>query len=131
MEQIPPMNGYSKLASSMGAHPELAIFRRFGTLNAQNLLYLQAELVYLENKLQKCVKTDAASGHMDRMIYDHDWQTLFESTSAPDGNPEQWDTAQSRTVVKVFVMKSRQIYFGFPDVRYSRLYQQPPVEDRK
>jgi hypothetical protein len=64
MVQLPPMNGYSKLASLMGAHPELAIFRRFGTLNAQNLLYLQAELIYFENKMRKCVEVDSISGHV-------------------------------------------------------------------
>jgi len=48
----PTMNEYSKLASLMGPHPELAIFRRFSTLNAQNLLYLQTELVHPKRKLQ-------------------------------------------------------------------------------
>jgi hypothetical protein len=40
-------NGYTKLAIQMGQYSEMAIFRRFGALNAQNLLYLQAELVQL------------------------------------------------------------------------------------
>ncbi|KAF2195047.1 hypothetical protein K469DRAFT_543962 [Zopfia rhizophila CBS 207.26] len=85
-------NGYARLASLMGLHPEIAILRRFGALNAQNLLYLQAELTHLEHRLQKCVEEDADSGHPDRTIYDRDWQTLSESGAAPDGNPEQWNT---------------------------------------
>jgi hypothetical protein len=44
--------GYAQLASLMGAHPEVAVFRRFGALNAQNLLYLQAELTHLELELR-------------------------------------------------------------------------------
>jgi hypothetical protein len=89
------MAGYIKLASLMGAHPEVAIFRRFGTLNAQNLLYLQAELISLDLKLKRCAKADAESGHPDRTIYDRDWQSLHESLQAPDGNPEQWQTILS------------------------------------
>jgi hypothetical protein len=85
-------NGYTQLAALMEAHPEIAIFRRFGRLNAKNLLYLQAELIHLENRLQKCVDEDAASGHVDRTIYDRDWQTLSESgAAAPDGDPAQWN----------------------------------------
>lgn len=97
------MNGYTKLASFISSHPELAIFRRFGTLNAQNLLYLQAELVHLENRLKECLKADASSGQIDRTMYDRDWQSLSESTFAPDGNPEQWATAlQIRKTLKEY-----------------------------
>lgn len=92
MAQTPAMNGYFELASMMGANPELAIFRRFSALNAHSLLLLQAELVFLENKLQKCIEADAASGHDLRTIYDRDWQSLFESSTKPGGCAEQWDT---------------------------------------
>ena len=34
------MEGYAKIACLMGEFPEVAIFRRFGALNAQNLLCL-------------------------------------------------------------------------------------------
>ncbi|ORY15534.1 hypothetical protein BCR34DRAFT_598283 [Clohesyomyces aquaticus] len=103
MSEPQPMNGYTKLASLIGSHPELAIFRRFGALNAQNLLYLQAELVHLENRLGKCFKADAESGHIDRKLYDRDWQSLAESGFAPDGNPEQWATAlQIRRVLREY-----------------------------
>ncbi|KAI0435712.1 hypothetical protein F4803DRAFT_567435 [Xylaria telfairii] len=63
----------------MGAYPEMSAFRWFGLLNALNLLYLQAELVGLENKLQKQAKTDAQSKHFEPSIYHRDWQTLSKS----------------------------------------------------
>ncbi|KAK0728798.1 hypothetical protein B0T26DRAFT_748959 [Lasiosphaeria miniovina] len=66
--------GYARLASLMGAHPETAIVRRFGSLNTLNLLYLQAELTDLENALQKEAKADAESGHLDRTLYSQGWQ---------------------------------------------------------
>lgn len=84
--------GYTTLASMMGTHPEIAVFRRFGSLNAQNILYLQAELTSLELKLKRAVEANRASGHRDRIIYDREWQTLSNSVQAADGNPEQWLT---------------------------------------
>jgi len=83
--------GYAKLAAFMGAHPETAILRRFGTLNMQNLLYLQAELINLENALHKQAKEDFESGHPERSIYASDWETLRDSTTEKDGNPAQWN----------------------------------------
>jgi len=83
--------GYTRLASLMGAHPETAILRRFGSLNALNLLYLQAELTNLENALQKEAKADAESGHFDRTLYNRDWQSLSESVTTENGNPRQWE----------------------------------------
>lgn len=95
--------GYTKLASLMGAYPEVAILRRFGALNAQNLLYLQAELTSLELKLKRCVKADAESGHQDRRIYDRDWQTLSESIESLENNSDQWSTVlQIRKTLKEY-----------------------------
>jgi hypothetical protein len=108
MAQTPKINGYSKLASLMGPHPELAIFRRFNALNAQNLLHLQAEIVYLEHKLQECVQNGMASGHADRTIYDRDWQSLAESGSTPGGNTEQWEAVlKMRELLKEYSMTPR------------------------
>ena len=76
----------------MGTHPETAILRRFGALNALNLLYLQAELTNLENALHCEEKANQESGHVDRVLYSTDWETLRNSVTAEDGNPGQWNT---------------------------------------
>jgi hypothetical protein len=95
-------NGYTTLASLMGQHPEVAILRRFGTLNMQTLLYLQAELVGLELKLKRHSDADKSSGHIERTIYDRDWQSLSESATG-SGNSEQWETVLSiRRVLKEY-----------------------------
>jgi hypothetical protein len=95
-------NGYTNLASLMGQHPEVAFLRRFGTLNMQTLLYLQAELVSLELKLKRCSNADKDSGHIERTIYDRDWQTLSESARG-GGHSEQWETILSiRRVLKEY-----------------------------
>ena len=86
----PPIDGYPKLACQMGLHPETAILRRFGSLSAVNLLYLQAELVHLENKLRKYEIIDNTAQHGQRPEYAHDWYWL--NNSAFDENDDQLQT---------------------------------------
>jgi hypothetical protein len=59
-ESVPP--GYPKLAALISKEKNYAIFRKFNTLNARNLLYLQAELTYLEWRLQEI---DAEQGQAE------------------------------------------------------------------
>ena len=84
------VNGYPKLARHMEISPEAAIFRRFGALNARNLLYLQAELVHLEKKLCELERRDNQSSEGKKSQYARDWFWL--SRSENDGNNEQWQT---------------------------------------
>jgi hypothetical protein len=44
---------YPQLAKHMSDHPDSAVFRRYGALNFRNLLYYQAELDQLEEKLEE------------------------------------------------------------------------------
>jgi hypothetical protein len=44
----------------MGSHPELAIFRRFGALNLQNILFMQAEIAGLEVYYSEVVEDQSA-----------------------------------------------------------------------
>lgn len=81
------MEGYSKLASLMGAYPETLIFRRFGAISAQNLLYLQAELVHLEQRLHECAVANERSGdRSETNLLSKDWFTLAHSSEGS----EQW-----------------------------------------
>jgi len=80
----------------MGLLPETAIFRRFGALNAQNLLYLQAELTYLEKQLRKCERADNKSPEGLKSRYALDWFWL--SRSAADGDEEQWELVKKMRV---------------------------------
>jgi hypothetical protein len=73
------MEGYAKLGTLMGAFPEVAIIRRFAALNAQNILYLQAELIDLESRLRKCEKDDDASDDLTRAAYALNWYKLKNS----------------------------------------------------
>ena len=84
------MEGYAKIASRIAAHPDLGIYRRFAALNAQNILYLQAELHGLEHELKLYATEDAAaSSDGAPKLYSRDWQTLAESTN---DDRRQWNT---------------------------------------
>ncbi|KAH8174645.1 hypothetical protein LIA77_06064 [Sarocladium implicatum] len=79
------MEGYFKVAGFMGRQDEYAIFRRFKMLNAQNLLFLQAEITHLEAQLSNLARRNSA----DRPISNKDWWTLYHSNEMDD--VEQWD----------------------------------------
>jgi hypothetical protein len=76
--------GYPKLAGLKGRLPQLGIFRRFGALNAQNLLYLQAELTKLNFELRKQEEEDAKEEKYDRKRFRLNWQVLSESVDSDD-----------------------------------------------
>ena len=81
------MDGYAKLASLMGVYPEVGIVRRFGTLSLQNILHLQAELVYLEHEFDKCVSENLSSDDVDRKTLSKNWFALAHYNG---GNEKQW-----------------------------------------
>ncbi|KAH6677396.1 hypothetical protein B0J14DRAFT_341472 [Halenospora varia] len=82
------MNGYAKIANLMGHHSELAIFRRFGRLNFQNILYLQAKLTHLEKDLERLVRDD--EDEPGREFYSKDWWSLANKTEN-DCEKQQWE----------------------------------------
>jgi hypothetical protein len=55
------MTGYEKLAGLMTKHAEVATFQRFDFLNTLNILYLQAEIVHLEQELRESMRDDLES----------------------------------------------------------------------
>jgi hypothetical protein len=69
-----PKEGYAKVAQLMAKFEEFAILRRFKRLNYQNLLYLQAQIIHLEESLGKIAQIDAFD--LERGCYDRDWWTL-------------------------------------------------------
>jgi hypothetical protein len=85
--------GYPKLAAKIEVLPEAAIFRRFGALNAQNLLYYQAELTYLEQKL-KMQQLKDNDGEGREKSYGVDWFWLEKSR-------EEGDAHQLELVLKI------------------------------
>lgn len=79
-----PLNGYPRLANLVGLYPGLAIFRRFSRLNAQNLLYMQAELAQMEYELDLVAAEDSQNDNPDVQSF----QTCvhnMKKAQGPDG----------------------------------------------
>ena len=74
METSP--EGYPKLAALQGTYPQLGIYRRFSTLNARNLLYLQAELVILETNLNEYTNKDRVAEDQNARLHNKNWYFL-------------------------------------------------------
>ena len=82
------VEGYPKLAGQMGDFPETAILRRFSTLNSQNLLYLQAEIIHLESELREHEMSNSRAQDGKKHLYARDWYWLKKSVEEGDG--AQW-----------------------------------------
>jgi len=66
------VTGYPRIAYQMSHTPELAQFRRFGALNARNLLYLQNELHCLERALKEAATEDSTDSRGMKTFYARD-----------------------------------------------------------
>jgi len=87
------MGSYPKLSDFMGSWPDVAIFRRFGSLNAQNLLFLQAEISHLERELQIIREREEKSEDEKGILAQRNWFELSQATE--DGDPcAQWAVIQ-------------------------------------
>ncbi|MCJ1351511.1 MAG: hypothetical protein MMC33_001495 [Icmadophila ericetorum] len=143
-------DGYPKLATLIGRTGEVAIFKRFSALNAENLLFMQAELLYLENELKKIVDSDlradsatqlnaAPAGiaqpdgyqneasheyatEPDRKLYARSWRIMWEDARRYPLNSRQW---QMRMLIKE---KLKEYSTLFPLLILGRLLNNPDTD---
>lgn len=83
------MGSYARLSAFVAAHPEVLILRTFSKLSARNLIYLQAEIVHLEAKLERIAEQDAKLNGPESRSCANDWETLATRTGK---NSLQWHT---------------------------------------
>lgn len=78
--------GFADVARWIALDPdnETFIYRKFDELAAQNLLYLQAEILVLEKELNKLDVNDANSDDMDLRDAIRTWETLTQRYDAND-----------------------------------------------
>ena len=62
-------HGYPKLASFLGGVEGYAIYKRFASLNARNLLYHQAKLIHLEHELSEMEKSLAGDPDLHYSVH--------------------------------------------------------------
>lgn len=85
------VKGYPMLAYLMGNAPLAAHVRRFATLSMRNILYLQADIQFLEKKLFVAENRDSRSG------YSLNWQHLKDSANSE--NKEQYELIRDLRVL--------------------------------
>jgi hypothetical protein len=91
------------LAEHMGSTPEVSIFRRFETLNRQNLLYLQAELTALEKELRNLEAESATCDAADpRSQYSRDWEWMNMTDEKSNMNPQWQLFLRIRVILKEY-----------------------------
>jgi hypothetical protein len=86
-----PPQGYSKLAHLM-VDEDYLIFRQFKVLSSRDLLFLQAELVKLEEEYTEICQRDRRNSEKESELYEFDWELVSTSKSRDCGG-EQWDKA--------------------------------------
>jgi hypothetical protein len=87
------MGSYPKLSTFMASWPDVAIFRRFGALNAQNLLFLQAEITHLERELQIIREKNELNNDEKGLHGDRNWFELSQESEDGERHP-QWVVIQ-------------------------------------
>lgn len=70
------MTGYGALAGMMASHQNIEAFRKFSSLNLENILHMQAELQHLEAVINE-VRTIPELNSFDRIWID-DPETMSE-----------------------------------------------------
>ena len=96
------MEGHAKLVSFMGRYPETTVFRRFGTLNIQNLLYLQAQILELEVKFRQEALSDVESNDEARQLSSKDWFLLYACSKKEGGSTTRQTFLELRDCLKQY-----------------------------
>ncbi|GKZ74086.1 hypothetical protein AnigIFM50267_011325 [Aspergillus niger] len=92
----PISKGYDRLAALMACDPGSSIYRSFAKLNAKNLLYLQAEIAYIQNDLQYIIEKDGQSE--DKVSFPF---SVWDMKTSED--PVQWEKViEARRLLKEY-----------------------------
>ncbi len=102
------MEGYAKVASFMGQHPESALVLRFSDINLQNILYLQAEIFGLRSDLRRIEAQNHASSSEELKHFSSDWYTLVHTKDSNGATNQQWQkVTQLRALLKEYSKRSK------------------------
>src|SRR5690242_19088228 len=112
------VKGYPMMAGRMSVLPEIAMFRRFGALNARNLLYLQNELVCLEEQLIAWEKHDNMSAVGMKKDYAVNAYWLNSSTRKKDDSSLRDGDTQQRDVF-LRIRQTLNEYSALPNFRHN------------
>ncbi|KPI44703.1 uncharacterized protein AB675_8532 [Cyphellophora attinorum] len=93
--------GFAGLSGFMSSDKERSgfVFRRFSSLAARDILYMQSELLDLEQQLERLDKEDATGGSEERRMAKN-WQQLCDrSDTSAAGRPGQPSATRRRNLI--------------------------------
>lgn len=100
--------GYNKLAKLFDDYDDLAMFRSFNSLGAKNLLYMQAELLRLAQKLENQIEYDFLAEKADAEDVASYWRALEESHEGYVGYRQRQIILEIREKLKVYCKSVRE-----------------------
>ncbi|KAF4814759.1 hypothetical protein CGCSCA5_v007596 [Colletotrichum siamense] len=108
--------GYAEVANWMArdVDNETLIYRRFDELAARNLLYLQSELLGVENQLNELDKQDAEDEDMDWQMVVCDWERLddlVQSSNTSTADHIQISKARARKELAAKLRRKLEEYY--------------------
>lgn len=110
MESSRPVRGYPSLSQEMGRNPEFAIIRRFGALNVQRILYLQAKLMVLEQQLRRQETVDATVTARESVSSSYEREVAGVDTaigvSTMSSHEQEQADAETKTGISVRTLKA-------------------------
>lgn len=92
--------GYNKLAHLFNIYEDLAAFRCFNELNAKNLLYMQAELLHLNQQLTLHIEDDFTDNRSEANGIARYWKALEASSEDQIGYYQKQKVAEIREKLK-------------------------------
>jgi hypothetical protein len=121
------LEGFSEFSEFISSDGSLSLYRRFGTLGARNLLYLQAELHLLESQLRALDNNDSKvvsqpTNNREKELVDdaaRSWESFQAQAQARDSRQvkKMEVVLKIRTVMKEYGMQ-KQIHTLNSEVLY-------------
>ena len=98
--------GYDKLAKLFDNYEDLAAFRCFNALNAKNLLYMQAELLHLDQQLAVHIEDDFKANKSEANEISRYWNALEKSSDGQTGCCQKQKVLEIREKLKRYCKSS-------------------------
>ena len=98
------MTGYDKLARLLGQHEDLAMFRTFSALRMKVLLFMQAELLHLENDLRLEADFDLVENAAEAKKLNVYWKKLNDCGNRDVGSEQKELVRSACTKLKEFCL---------------------------
>ncbi|OCL02415.1 hypothetical protein AOQ84DRAFT_423003 [Glonium stellatum] len=105
-DQSPPtqkkyLEGFPSVSALLSSDPDLQVYRRFNSLASRNLLYLQAEILDLEARLEELDAADLEAANVE----DSEWMEVKLSARCWEAFTEKVENGEEREVERIRLIR--------------------------